>query len=154
VAWTVFTWSTPPRTSIDSAESPTTSFAFPFAVWSTFTVRAKRVVLKPLAPIDTMKSPGFKNANVYAPAELVLTEVNSSVATFLRDTIAPLITAPLGSVIVPCIPPVEIVVCEYNEMASPTTAIRMLAGALRNVKQWSPSAANMFSRDRRVNIAS
>ena len=52
------------RTSIDSEESPITSLASPFSVWSTFTMSDNRVVLKPLASIVTTKSPGFKKAKV------------------------------------------------------------------------------------------
>jgi len=103
-----------------------------------------RVVLKPLASIVRTKSPCFKNAKVYAPAELVLTEAISSVAAFERDTLAPLIRAPLGSVTVPWIPPVEIVVCENAGMASPRTATSIAAGTLilcvRSIDTRSPLA--------------
>ena len=51
VAWIVLTWRSEAETSTVSDESPTTSVAFPFAVWSTFTVIGNRVVLKLLASI-------------------------------------------------------------------------------------------------------
>src|SRR6202030_1354478 len=75
------------------------------------TIMGNSLILNPVASTRTTYSPGVSAPEAYLPADVVVVVLTWPVPLFVIDTLASPITAPLGSVTVPTMLPVLMVVC-------------------------------------------
>src|SRR5882724_4742096 len=83
----------------------------PADVTPTCTTRDNSIVLKPSLSTRSAYSPGTNDPEVYVPAEVVVAWITWPLSLLVTVIFAPLTIAPVGSVTVPWILPVELVVC-------------------------------------------
>src|SRR5580704_10894238 len=111
VACSVFTVTSEACTSTTCELCPTVSFTLADVVVFTWTTTDTSAVLNPAPSTRTTYSPGISAPVANVPDDVVVVVMAWFVPLLVIRTFAALTTAPLGSVTVPTILPVLIVVC-------------------------------------------